>query len=747
MDIYDISGAFGRIEDELIASMIRNLGRHRAEEGDMGFNWVQWQVEELKALEKYKRYNRAKYGREFENLNNKIEAAIKEMEKRGGTDAEREILKQIENGFTPPGSGMKGLFFHANQRKLDALIKATTDDMKKAEVAILRMANDRYRRVIFDAQMYAASGAGTYEKAVDMATKDMAMSGLNCVQYKNGARHRLEDYADMAIRTAGKRAYLYGEGERRQAWGITTVIVNKRTGACPKCLPWCGKVFIDDVWSGGTASDGDYPLLSSAVEAGLYHPRCRDSHTTYFPGISKADGKWTKEELQRIGKYEHQRALRQYEERQAEKWQRVADTRLDPENREEAEAKAKEWEDKVYKPRDLTARREQRLAEMRAQKPDFSQMDAKQLKAYAADKLKTQFTGLEGVGTENLREAVKVISQFEEKMGGNTIDGLTVHFGDVPKGTYAKYDDETKTLILRKGGSIQQFEESLKKENLRYRTKWKTDKDYHATETYSGTIWHELGHAVDIEAGQAYSRALSATTDMDEKSVKVSAYAGSTQNVRVSKRSEAWAENFAAYMDGGKNGDRVPAEIAKMIEESFRGTTVRKTKIIEGVKFIDSTELWRTSEYKPSVITNPREINLNGEKYVVNGRSVKIDYSEREAEVAKILSEHTGKKVTMGPKISGKANNVQCPDFFIGEEWDKWDYKELTGASKDAIRNSIKNKEKQAHKFIIDVSGYKGTVESAISQAENVFSAYNTQFVEEIIILNGDKIVRVLKKK
>lgn len=344
MDIYDISGAFGRIEDELIASMIRNLGRHRIEEGDMGFNWVQWQAEELKTLEKYKKYNAEKYGREFENLNSKIEAAIREMEKRGGTDAEQEILKQIKNGFKPTGSGMKGLFFHANQRKLDALIKATTNDMKKAEVAILRMANDRYRRVIFDAQLYAASGAGTYEKAVDMATKDMAMSGLNCVEYKNGARHRLEDYADMAIRTAGKRAYLYGEGERRHAWGITTVIVNKRTGACPKCLPWCGKVFIDDVWSGGSAKDGDYPLLSSAVEAGLYHPRCRDSHTTYFPGISKADGKWTKKELQRIKKYGHREAEKQYTERQVEKWHRVANTRLDPENEIEAELKAKKWE-------------------------------------------------------------------------------------------------------------------------------------------------------------------------------------------------------------------------------------------------------------------------------------------------------------------------------------------------------------------------------------------------------------------
>ena len=39
---------------------------------------------------------------------------------------------------------------------------------------------------------------------------------------------------------------------------------------------------------------------------------------------------------------------------------------------------------------------------------------------------------------------------------------------------------------------------------------------------------------------------------------------------RVTKRSEAWAENFAAYMDGGRNKKKVPDEIAEMIEGYFK---------------------------------------------------------------------------------------------------------------------------------------------------------------------------------
>ena len=48
---YDIEKAFRAIEDELISSMIRNLDGHRAEETELGYNWSQWQVEQLKALE------------------------------------------------------------------------------------------------------------------------------------------------------------------------------------------------------------------------------------------------------------------------------------------------------------------------------------------------------------------------------------------------------------------------------------------------------------------------------------------------------------------------------------------------------------------------------------------------------------------------------------------------------------------------------------------------------------------------
>lgn len=344
--MYDIVKSLERIEDELIDSMIRNMDRHRAEETKEGYNWSQWQVDQLKALDEYKRRNRKKYKIQFKNINGKIENLIKLARAEGGMSQEENILKHIKEGFEPKriSKGISGEFFKTNDRKMNALIKATTNDMQKAEYAMLRRSEDKYRQIIFNAQMYANSGAATYEKAVDMATKDFLAAGINSIEYKNGARHTVPEYADMAIRTASKRAYLTGEGEKRKEWGISTVIMNKRGNPCPKCLPFVGKVLIDDVWSGGKQKDGPYELMSSAIAAGLYHPRCKDSHVTFFPELDESAKEVpTKAEKKEVIEKYNQQAKEQYAKRQEKKFDRLAKYSLDEDNRRVYEVRKKNW--------------------------------------------------------------------------------------------------------------------------------------------------------------------------------------------------------------------------------------------------------------------------------------------------------------------------------------------------------------------------------------------------------------------
>ena len=355
-ECYDITQAISRIEEELIASFMRNFKRHKAEETELGYNWSAWQVEMMKSLEEYSRENRKKYPKLFRKLNDRIDALIDMAREEGQGDEEARILEAIRRGIhiEKASDSLTGSFFALNDKKIDALKNSVRNDMEKAEYATLRRVDDVYRRTIFDAQVYASTGAGTYEKAVDMAVKDFLSKGIDSVEYKNGTRHSISDYADMAIRTASKRAYFTGEGEKRAQYGEHLVIVNKRgagdshsgSSVCGKCAKWAGKVLIDDVWSGGSKADGDYPLMSQAIADGLYHPRCKDSHTTYFDDGFDAeyDKEKQAEEQKRIVEEHNAEEKARYAERQFEKYDRLARYALDDDFRDEYEHRRDSWE-------------------------------------------------------------------------------------------------------------------------------------------------------------------------------------------------------------------------------------------------------------------------------------------------------------------------------------------------------------------------------------------------------------------
>lgn len=447
---YDIEKAFRAIEDELIHSMIRNFKQHRAEETKEGYNWSAWQIEQLKSLEQYKKANAEKFSSRFSNINASVEELIKEARAQGDSEQEEQILKAIKNGFKaakPPGQGMEAAFFRLNDKKIEALVKATTKDLSKAEHATLRMANDKYRQIIFNAQVYANTGAGTYEKAVDMATRDFLSAGINCIEYKDGSRHNIKEYAGMAIRTADKRAYLTGEGEKRKEWGVTTVIVKKRGNACPKCLPFCGKILIDDVWSGGVP-DGKHKLMSQAITAGLYHPNCKDIHTTYFEGITKYGEPYTDTELKQIESDYNEGQKQKYAQRQAERFDRLEKYSLDDDNKKMYAERREQWEKQVdskqeYKP---VNRGESKIVEVKNNTNiNISEVEDYKGDVYISDKANIKPRALHEIYnntmkamelwgiSKNRRPEIRIVSYEELEAYGkyNAVDNVVYYIPEV----------------------------------------------------------------------------------------------------------------------------------------------------------------------------------------------------------------------------------------------------------------------------------------------------------------------------
>lgn len=289
---YDIKKVMEEIELQLITSMKRTLWSHKEDEKAKGFDWPQWQALKLKQFEDYKKANKEIFNNNTKGLNRYLYKHIKQQFKEGASRTNKNAIKT--GLIKKEDSQLGGSFFGLNHRKLDALVKSTKSDMSDVKYATLRMANDQYRQIIYKAQVLANTGAETVKQAIDMASKDFLARGFNCIEYRNGTRHNIADYCDMAIRTANKRANLMGEGEMRKKLGNPLVYISKHGGACDKCTPWEGRVYIDDVWSGGKEDDGEYPLLSTAIAGGLFHPRCQHGASTYYEGINNEPEEVTK---------------------------------------------------------------------------------------------------------------------------------------------------------------------------------------------------------------------------------------------------------------------------------------------------------------------------------------------------------------------------------------------------------------------------------------------------------------------
>lgn len=380
---YDISQAFQRIEETLIKSMSSNLGRHLREETKEGMNWSAWQAEQLKSLEVYKIRNKKRLNKTFSNINTDIKDLLRKSRDNGKLEQEKLILEAIDKGnFQSNDKQINKLwhiykksknsrikkkqisriyskvnqsesaFFKVDEKKLNALIDETMNNLEKAEKSILRYASDKYRSIIFDAQVYANTGSGTPQQAIDMATHDFLQGGINNIEYANGARVNIKSYVEMAIRTANSRAHMQGEGEKRDAWGVHTVLVPNRGGGCPYCIKFQGKVFIDDVWSSGTTEESNstgYPLLSKAVKERLFHPNCKDTVVTYFSEINSNVEPPTHEQIkEKTARYNREQKLN-YIYRNIEKYKRLELGSLDSENIEKYHNKRLQWQE--YKER------------------------------------------------------------------------------------------------------------------------------------------------------------------------------------------------------------------------------------------------------------------------------------------------------------------------------------------------------------------------------------------------------------
>lgn len=175
---YDIRKIFEQMELDLISSMRRAFYFHQNEQEKEGFEWEQWQLSKLRAMEQYRARNKKIVGKYNKPIQDAINKELKGNFSKGENvvarfiDKVKQVLRwrsrehqSIELPADIDASTLKGHiakelgspgaiqqeknFFGVNEKKLEALIKTVNNDLNKAKYSVLRKMDYVYRQTIF----------------------------------------------------------------------------------------------------------------------------------------------------------------------------------------------------------------------------------------------------------------------------------------------------------------------------------------------------------------------------------------------------------------------------------------------------------------------------------------------------------------------------------------------------------------------------------------------------------------------
>lgn len=309
----DIAKIFEEIELRLIASLKRNLSRHKAEEEKEGFEWSAWQAEKLNNIDNFRKENAQIADEYVDVIDDETRQLMTDQFHEGEHTAEQSVIDVSESGVNvpdvpdvpaqpqPPETPTAipdDHFFGVNKPKMDKLMEDVTTLEKTALTAAVRNMDDVYRTTLNKVQLMMGTGSITLNEAIDLATRDFLDKGINCIVYADGRRVNIADYVRMALRTTSTRATLQGAAKRFAELGYDTVLISQYGGCSETCEPYQGKIYIDDVftiWNGERSGDFGksnycdkwFMLLSVAIRGGLFHPNCRHTMGQYIEGLTK----------------------------------------------------------------------------------------------------------------------------------------------------------------------------------------------------------------------------------------------------------------------------------------------------------------------------------------------------------------------------------------------------------------------------------------------------------------------------
>lgn len=147
--------------------------------------------------------------------------------------------------------------------------------------------------------------------------------------------------------------------------------------------------------------------------------------------------------------------------------------------------------------------------------------------------------------------------------------------------------------------------------------------------------------------------------------------------------------------------------------------------------------------YRQPMVSDMKYWEHEGVKYLVDGKYVVLDYTEKEKLTAVWLSEKLGVHVKSVPRIN-YPEKISTPDFLINDM--KFDYKGLKGNGKNTVENNTRKTKTQAENIVFDLTETLLTEDEFFRQLTKIYE-YGNRGLNISIIKKRDVLIDILKRK
>lgn len=652
-------GLYQDLEDEVIADIarrVKNTGRYTETAElmaksmvEQGYSAEKIQAEVMSLLRADTAYrnavaeNTVAYKQEIQDIINQTvreaKAAGNELIAEAGNMAwNNDLSMWKEHGVDLTKPNSMSQLLNAFQTQTAGELKNLTRSMgfKNTVFGTTGVLN-AYQREMDLALLKVATGAFSYDQAVNDCVHRLAQSGLRSIDYASGRTYQLDTAARMSVRTGLSQLAGKVMEANLESTGQDLVITSQHMGSRPEHAPWQNKVFS---YSGKNKKYPDFfKETGYGTATGLKGVNCTHDFYPFWEGASvipddleepapvTVNGKeytyYQATQQQRKMERDIRATKREIEAQRAiggdtKLLQSKLNKQMSDYKRFSAKAGVKPKENRLRVVKGTSQTQKHRNTPKRTSKSEVDKAEWKILneKYNSEDEAFLLGTGSEYERYVELNKKYgvyvkekKSLPDFEPMSKKDIMEyananiEANIDFSGASESairstvnTLAKLQDKgisfdgMKIEFNRphsdaygfydpKTNTIHipkndKFVEKLIRDDAKSISKFGAPQ--HAVSTYEGNLLHEIGHYFDYQFNQELSRKLTNNEKLMREAFKISGYAPSTSGMGSPRASEAFAECFSAYFSPGHE-DKVPDGVVKIIEKALGKTPLENS--------------------------------------------------------------------------------------------------------------------------------------------------------------------------